>query len=104
MWQATDPNARDFRLETIGAAYTSVTLQDLGNGNYIAVVPHPAQGWTAYFVELTFASGGLYPFKFTTDVQVIGTPEPGSLALLAMGALCLVAVGRRKGLLARHSS
>jgi PhoPQ-activated pathogenicity-related protein len=102
LWQATDPNARDFRLETIGAAYTSVTLTDLGNGNYTAIVPHPAQGWTAYFVELTYSSGGLYPYKFTTDVQVIGTPEPGALALLALGALCLVAVGRRKGLPGRR--
>ena len=44
LWQATDPNARDFRLETIGAAYTSVTLQDLGGGNYIAGCPTLRKG------------------------------------------------------------
>jgi len=33
-------------------------------------VPVPTHGWTAYFVELTFASGGRFPFKFTTSVRI----------------------------------
>ena len=32
-----------------------------------------AKGYTAYFVEMTFPSGGKYPFKFTTGVHV--TPD-----------------------------
>ena len=32
--------------------------------------PEPAQGWVAYFIELTFPGAGLYPFKFTTGVRV----------------------------------
>src|SRR5438128_367269 len=70
LWQAANPIARDFRLEAIGPAYRSSALEEHGNGVYIAKSPQPAQGWVAYFIELTFPSGGLYPFKFTTGVRV----------------------------------
>ena len=33
-------------------------------------VKQPAKGYTAYFIELTFPSGGVDPFKFTTGVKV----------------------------------
>jgi PhoPQ-activated pathogenicity-related protein len=32
MWRATNPNARDFRLDTIGAAWTSSPLADAKKG------------------------------------------------------------------------
>ncbi len=73
LWQATAPEARDFRKERLGPkAYTSTPLTDEGGGVYTATVPVPDKGWTAYFVELTFDSGleGA-PFKFTTGVKVI---------------------------------
>jgi PhoPQ-activated pathogenicity-related protein len=70
LWQATNPEARDFRLEKIGPAYTSSTLTDEGGGVFVAKADKPEKGFTAYFVELTFASGGNYPFKFTTPVRV----------------------------------
>ena len=70
LWQATNPNARDFRLETIGPAYRPSPLEPYGDGRYRARVPVPTHGWTAYFVELTFASGGRFPFKFTTSVRI----------------------------------
>jgi len=70
LWQATNPETRDFRLEAIGPAYRSSTLEPDGDGTYRARVPEPVRGWVAYFVELTFASGGPFPFKFTTEVRV----------------------------------
>lgn len=73
LWQATNPIERNFRLDTIGAAWTSSTLSDLGGGTYVGNVAEPASGWTAFFVELTFPSGGPYPLKFTTEVVV--TPD-----------------------------
>jgi len=74
LWQANDPDARDFRKERIKDAYVSSPLADQGGGVYTAKVDRPAQGWTAYFVELTYDSGvqGM-PFKFTTGVKV--TPD-----------------------------
>ena len=31
----------------------------------------PETGWTAFFVELVFDSGGKVPFKFTTQVSIV---------------------------------
>lgn len=76
LWQATNPDARDFRLEMIGAKYQSTTLSDEGGGVYVGKVPEPAKGWTAYFVELTFPSGNSEPFKFTTPVRVVPDTLP----------------------------
>jgi PhoPQ-activated pathogenicity-related protein len=76
LWQATNPNARDFRLMTLGPAYRGMDLQDMNGGVYVGRVVKPVKGWTAYFVELTFASGGKYPFKFTTAVRVAPDTEP----------------------------
>src|SRR5262245_31396942 len=58
LWQATNPDARDFRVDTIGKAYTSSVLEPQSRGGYIASVSPPAKGFTAFFVELEFDSGG----------------------------------------------
>jgi PhoPQ-activated pathogenicity-related protein len=71
LWQATNPKTRDFRLETIGAAYKDSPLAPDDKGIYVARVPKPQTGWTAFFVELTFDSGGKVPFKFTTQVSIV---------------------------------
>lgn len=71
LWQATNPDARDFRLEVIGKAYTSTPLQPQKDGTYVGRVSKPAQGFTAFFVEMVYASGGKYPFKFTTEVSIV---------------------------------
>lgn len=74
LWQATNPEARDFRLEKIGPKWTSTVLKDDGKGRYIGRVTDPVKGWTAYLVELTYPSGlAEAPFKFTTGVWV--TPD-----------------------------
>lgn len=70
LWQATNPDARDFRLDVIGPAYQSSELAGT-NGVYTARVPMPAKGFTAYFVELLYDNGGTYPLKLTTDVSVV---------------------------------
>lgn len=82
LWQATNPDARDFRLEKIGPAYTSRELTALSPGHYVAKPPLPAKGYTAYFVELTYPSGGEYPFKFTTGVKVVPDVYPSELPKL----------------------
>lgn len=73
LWQATNPEARDFRLEQIGPQYKSTDLQLVKPGRYVARPDQPAKGYTAYFVELTFPNGGKAQFKFTTGVVV--TPD-----------------------------
>jgi PhoPQ-activated pathogenicity-related protein len=73
LWQATNAESRDFRLEKIGAAYTATPITASGDGTYVARVEKPVKGWTAYFVEVTYPSEGKYPLKFTTGVHV--TPD-----------------------------
>ena len=74
LWQATNPTARDFRLESFGPHWHSVRLEPARKGLYVAKVPAPAEGWTALFVELVFDPGSEAvpaPFKFTTNVVVV---------------------------------
>jgi len=98
LWQATNPDARDFRLETLGPQWQSAPLSDHGpgyqalgpayaptgwkpltdhgGGLYVGKVPPPRKGWTAFMVELTFPSGCEAPFKFTTQVRVVPDTLP----------------------------
>ena len=72
LWQATNPKARDFRLESIGKAWKSTPLPPVEKGTYRASVRKPAQGWTAFFAELTFPGAPGLPFLFSTEVRVVG--------------------------------
>jgi PhoPQ-activated pathogenicity-related protein len=76
LWQAVNPAARSFRHDVIGPAYRSTPLSPSGPNTYVARVPAPPAGWTAFFVELTFASGGRYPLKATTAVRVLPDTLP----------------------------
>ena len=69
LWQATNPIARDFRKETLGAEYTSRRV-DESNGVYVTHVDAPPEGWTASFVEVAFDVGAPLPLKVTTQVEV----------------------------------
>jgi len=71
LWQATDRHARDFRLDVIGRAWHSTRLEPDSQGNYVGRIARPDTGFTAFFVELVYDSGGKYPFKFTTGVSVV---------------------------------
>ncbi len=72
LWQATNPEARDFRLETIDKAWTSSELSPYADGRIVARVAKPAKGWTAFLVELTYPiAGSPTPLKLTSGVAVV---------------------------------
>ncbi len=73
LWQATNPEARDFRVDTIGRAWTSTAVDATGAGEWIGSVDASATGWSAFFLEFTFPGPGEAPFKFSTEIEV--TPE-----------------------------
>lgn len=74
LWRGTNPEARDFRVDTLGeTAFTRTPLTPRADGAYVAEAPTPAKGFTAYFVELVYRGATRYPFKFTTEVHV--TPD-----------------------------
>jgi PhoPQ-activated pathogenicity-related protein len=79
LWQATNPTARDFRLESIGPAYRKTVLQPEADGSFTASVPSPAKGWTAFFVELKFPGEAQVPFTFTTQVSIVPDVLPHSI-------------------------
>jgi PhoPQ-activated pathogenicity-related protein len=80
LWQAhTTLPSRDFRLETLGAAWQSTPLTADSPGEYVAHVDTPRTGWTAFFVQLKFQSLVTdMPYTFSTPMQVIPDtyPEP----------------------------
>lgn len=76
LWMATNPDARDFRLETIGRAYTSVDVQPAGDGVYAAQIRRPEKGFAAGFLEFTFPTPGGSNWKFTTAVKVVPDVYP----------------------------
>ena len=71
LWQASNPEARDFRLMTIGDAWESTVLESEGGGVYVGRVDEPESGWTAFMVELTYPGYGPHPLKVTTEVHVV---------------------------------
>jgi len=75
LWQVTNPKARDFRLTETKATWTSQKVA-LTNGKYVAKVAKPANGFTAFFVELIYDSGSKHPHTFTTEVNVVPNTYP----------------------------
>lgn len=95
LWQCTNTEARDFRIEVTGKTWASHKLRPAGKGTYIAKVIKPSKGWTAFMVELTFPESKKrwnstklgerlgkknnqigVPLKFTTGVHVIPKNMP----------------------------
>lgn len=71
LWQAHNPETRDFRVEHLGKAYTSTDLAPEADGTYVARIAAPETGFSAFFVELEYDSGIAAPFKFTTEVSIL---------------------------------
>ena len=77
LWQAYNPKRRDFRGGTAVYAASPVPAQE--PGVYRARVQSPANGWIAYFVELTFPGPTPEtPFKFTSGVRIMPDTTPAS--------------------------
>jgi PhoPQ-activated pathogenicity-related protein len=75
LWQANNPDARDFRIETLGRQYVEKILEPKADGVYEAKLEKPEKGWTAGFIEVTYANDPT-PIKFTSGVTVIPDTLP----------------------------
>ena len=71
LWMATNPEARDFRIDTFGPHWKSSSVSVGRDGRYQVKPSAPDKGFRAYFVELTYPGIGRYPQKFTTQVKVL---------------------------------
>jgi PhoPQ-activated pathogenicity-related protein len=76
LWQANNPTTRDFRLGTIGKAFTQTELKPEDDGTWVGRAATPAKGWTASFVEAAYDSGGAFPLKVSTGVRVLPETLP----------------------------
>jgi PhoPQ-activated pathogenicity-related protein len=76
LWQADNPGARNFRFDVVGAAYHSSPLTPSGPNTWVARVQPPPAGWKAFFVEMSFPSGGRYPLKVTSGVRILPDTMP----------------------------
>ena len=80
LWQADNLTSRDFRLTTTGAVWQSSVLLAEPDGSYLAQVPDPAQGWTAFLAELVYESpfqgAGQYDYHFTTELTTVPGIRP----------------------------
>jgi PhoPQ-activated pathogenicity-related protein len=70
-WRATNPTARDFRLETLGPVWQSTPLEPVSPGVWETTIAAPPAGWSAGLIEMRFASGTKYPFVFTSGIAVV---------------------------------
>ena len=73
LWQAYNPNARDFRVETIDRSWTATEIPLREDGTYRLQPDTKSNGYTAFFGELTFTNGNGMPFKLSTGVVI--TPD-----------------------------
>jgi PhoPQ-activated pathogenicity-related protein len=71
VWQAKNADARDFRMETIGKAFQAKELSTSKDGSYVIEQADPEQGWTAYYIEADFSTGGSQDLKLSTAVRVL---------------------------------
>lgn len=76
VWSASNPDARDFRLDKIGPAYKARDVPLSADGRYEIAPAAPAKGFMAYFVELTFKTPGGSDLKVTTGTKVLPDVYP----------------------------
>ncbi len=98
LWQATNPDQRDFRLQTLGAQWNATVLksncmlaceESLGdcpcdpfaaNQVYTAEVDIPQAGWIGFFVQVVYPGPDpaqpTVPFAFSTPVRVVPDTYP----------------------------
>lgn len=77
LWTANNPDARDFRLETLGPGWQSQPLEADADGAYRVNLQAPERGWRAVVVEAVF--GGFTEFSqqtYTTGVYVLPETLP----------------------------
>ncbi len=76
LWQAANEESRDFRVDTIGKAYKSEELKEIGDGIFETQLVAPEKGWKASFVQCEFDIGAPVPLRLSTEVKVLPETLP----------------------------
>jgi PhoPQ-activated pathogenicity-related protein len=73
-WTASNPAARDFRLDEFGPNWKSQEIKINESGTYELALESPEQGFKGYFIEVTFS--GKTPLKITSGLEVMPRAYP----------------------------
>jgi PhoPQ-activated pathogenicity-related protein len=76
LWQAFNPEARDFRYPVLGKAWKSRVITPDREGVYRVRLEVPEQGYNAFLVELTLPGMAGQPQVYTTSVFITPDDEP----------------------------
>lgn len=76
LWQAHNPNARNFQVDEIGKSYKASEIPTTTDGQYEISIESPQKGYAAFYVELSFSGLGTIPLKSSTGVVVIPDTYP----------------------------
>ncbi|HDP35417.1 MAG TPA: hypothetical protein ENN29_09945 [Candidatus Hydrogenedentes bacterium] len=71
LWQATNPESRDFRINILGPVWEATELAPDADGVYTGKVETPEKGWTAFVVELTFDGPGEDDLVLSSPTRVV---------------------------------
>lgn len=74
LWEATNTETRDFRIDVFGPGWKETLLPTSENGVYKIPISAPEKGWKGHFVELTYT--GDAPIKVTTGIKVLPETYP----------------------------
>lgn len=92
LWRAANPSARDFR-HACGVRYVSTPIEIADSASFFAPVEDPATGWSAQFVEATFADGMIA----TSQLYILGKEEYPKAAPATGEGACQTLPGRDVG-------
>ncbi|MGS0641172.1 PhoPQ-activated pathogenicity-related family protein [Xanthomonas oryzae] len=92
LWSATNPQARDFRY-ACGIRYSATPIAHANGGTVSVQVQVPDDGWSAYFVEATYADG----FVSTSQTYVLGKQRYPTQAPPTDHAACSTLPGATSG-------
>ncbi|MEJ2742710.1 MAG: PhoPQ-activated protein PqaA family protein [Gammaproteobacteria bacterium] len=78
LWQAHNPEKRDFRLETLGPEWKETPISADDDGVYRVSAPPPSDGYTAYMVEFTYPGTQTVEIRqqYTTSTYVTPDSRP----------------------------
>jgi PhoPQ-activated pathogenicity-related protein len=76
LWQADNPEDRDFRLYVIDRTWQNRIINLTENGTGEVMIEEPSEGYSAYFIEATFPVTDNTDIKFTSGVVVVPDTYP----------------------------
>lgn len=76
MWQAHNPDGRDFRLYVINQSWESEVIPLSADGDYSIELDEPSDGYKATFVEAVFPGTSNLSLKLTTGIVILPDNYP----------------------------